>query len=337
MVKKINLRENGFWFMVRLMGKIQLIRGRAHPLLARKIAKLIKTPLTPIEIKTFADGETYVRIKNKVRGDDVFIIQSVCPPVNENLVELLIIIDALKRASVKRINVICPYLGYGRQDRKAVSREPITAKLVANLITAAGADRILTVDLHADQIQGFYDIPFDHFVAYPQFAEYLKKKRYQNTVVIAPDVGGVRRGRKMAQLLKSPLAIIDKRRPDHNRVETINLIGEVKGKTAIILDDMIDTGGTIIEAAKRLKKEKAKEIILCATHGLLSKNAPQAIEKSPVSLVLLSDTVPLPKEKIGSKTKVISLAPLLAQVIKKIHKDQSLGALFTWEKQEVAL
>jgi ribose-phosphate pyrophosphokinase len=290
-----------------LMGKIQLISGRAHPLLARKIAKLTKIPLTPIEDKTFADGEHYVRIKKKVRGEDVFVIQSVCPPVNENLMELLIIIDALKRASAGRINVICPYLGYGRQDRKTTSREPITAKLVANLITVAGANRILTVDLHTDQTQGFYDIPLDHFVGYPQFAEYLKRKKYRDTVIVAPDVGGVRRARKMAQLLKSPLAIIDKRRSSHNRAEVVNLVGEVKGKTAIIIDDMIDTGGTITEAAKALKEKKAKEIILCATHGLLSEESIQKI------------------------------ASLFARVIKRIHQGRSLGALFTWEKQEVAL
>ena len=319
------------------MGKIQLISGRAHPLLARKIAKLTKIPLTPIEIKTFADGEHYVRIKKKVRGEDVFVIQSVCPPVNENLMELLIIIDALKRASAGRINVICPYLGYGRQDRKAVSREPITAKLVANLITIAGANRILTVDLHTDQIQGFYDIPFDHFVGYPQFAEYFKRKKYQNIVIVAPDVGGVKRSRKMAQLLKSPLAIIDKRRSSHNRAEVVNLIGEVRGKTAIIVDDMIDTGGTIVEAAKTLKEKKAKEIILCATHGLVSEESTQKNEKSHAFIVLLFSTVPLTKEKLGSKIRVISLAPLFAQVIKKIHKGQSLGTLFTWEKQEIAL
>lgn len=319
------------------MGKIQLISGRAHPLLARKIAKLTKIPLTPIEDETFADGEHYVRIKKKVRGEDVFVIQSVCPPVNENLMELLIIIDALKRASAGRINVICPYLGYGRQDRKAISREPITAKLVANLITVAGANRILTVDLHTDQIQGFYDIPLDHFVGYPQFAEYFKRKKYRDIVIVAPDVGGVRRARKMAQLLKSPLAIIDKRRSSHNRAEVVNLVGEVEGKTAIIVDDMIDTGGTITEAAKALKAKKAKEIILCATHGLLSEESTQKIEKSPASLVLLSDTVPLTKEKLGSKVKVISLAPLFARVIKRIHQGRSLGVLFTWEKQEVAL
>jgi len=252
-------------------------------------------------------------------------------------VELLITIDALRRASAEKINLICPHLGYSRQDRKAVSREPISAKLIANLITIAGASRMLTIDVHADQIQGFYDIPFDHFVGYPQFANFLLAKKYKDMVVVSPDVGGVKRGRKMAQLLKAPLAVIDKRRPAHNRAAVLRVIGEVQGKTAIILDDMIDTAGTITEAAGALKKEGAKEIILCATHGLLSDDACQRLEKSPASSVLLLDTVALPKEKKIKKIKVLSLAPLLAKVIKRIHQGRSLGALFTWEKKEVVL
>lgn len=321
------------------MGKIRLISGRSHPVLAQKIAELLKIPLTPIEIKTFADGEIYLRIKEKVRGDDLFLIQSISPPVNENLIELLIIIDALRRASVRKINLVCPYLGYSRQDRKAVSREPITAKLVANLITTAGANRILTVDLHSDQIQGFYDIPFDHFVGYPQFVDYLLRKKCKNKdiVVVAPDVGGARRGRKMAGLLKAPLAVVDKKRPGHNKAETARVIGEVEGKTVIMVDDIIDTAGTVIGAVKALKQKGAEEIILCATHGLLSGDACQKLEKCPVSQVLLLDTIHLPEEKKIAKIKVISLAPFLAKVIKRIHQDKSLGALFTWEKKEVVL
>ncbi len=319
------------------MSKIQLISGRSHPALAQKISRLLKIPLTPIQVETFADGEIYVRIKKKVRGDDIFLIQTLSAPVNEHLIELLITIDALHRASAEKINVICPYLGYSRQDRKAVSRESITAKLIANLITKAGADRILTVDLHADQIQGFYDIPFDHLVGYPQFAEHLLKKKNQNFIVVSPDVGGVRRGRKLASLLNAPLAVIDKRRRNHNQAEVFRVIGDVKGKTAIIIDDIIDTAGTVAEASRALKRKGTKDVLICATHCLLSGDACQKLIKCPASEIILLDTVPLPKEKKIAKVKVISFAPLLANVIKRIHQGKSLGALFTWEKKEVAL
>lgn len=319
------------------MSKIQLISGRSHPVLARKIAKLLKIPLTPVEIKTFADSEIYVRIKKKVRGNDIFLIQSLSPPVNEHLMELLITIDALRRASVGRINIICPYLGYSRQDRKMVSRKPITAKLIANLITTAGASRILTIDPHVDQIQGFYDIPFDHFVGYPQFSDYLLRKKHKNVIVVAPDIGGMKRGRKMAGLLKVPLVMIDKRRREHNQTEVLTIIGKVKGKTAVIVDDIIDTAGTITNAVRALKQKGAAEIIVCATHGLLSGDACQELKKCPASQILILDTVHLPKEKKIAKIKVLSLAPLLAKVIKRIHKEKSLGALFTWEEKEIAL
>ena len=319
------------------MEKIKVISGRSHPALARKITQLLKIPLVPVESKTFADGEIYVRIKEKVRGDDIFIIQSLSSPVNEHLMELLITIDALRRASAEKINVVCPYLAYSRQDRKAASREPITAKLIANLVTKAGASRILTVDLHAEQIQGFYDIPVDHFVAYPRFADYLLRKKYKNMVVVSPDIGGVKRGRKMAGLMKIPLTVIDKRRANHNQSEVLRIIGEVEGKTAIIIDDMIDTGGTVTEVARVLKQKGATDIIICATHGLLSGDACQKLKDCPASQVLLSDTVALPKEKKIDKIKVISLAPLLAKVIKRIHQGKSLGALFTWEEKEVTL
>jgi len=319
------------------MGKIQLISGRSHPKLAQKISKLLKTPLTPTEIKAFADGEIYVRIKKKVRGDDIFLIQSLSSPVNEHFVELLVMIDALRRASAGRINVVCPYLGYSRQDRKATSREPISAKLIANLITKAGADRLLTVDLHDDQIQGFYDIPLDHFVGYPLFANFLLKQKHPNMAVVAPDIGGVKRGRKMAELLHAPLVVIDKRRKNHNQAEIMRVVGNIKGKTAIIFDDIIDTAGTISNAAQALKAKGAKEVIICATHGLLSSNASQKLEQCPASQVLLLDTVPLDKEKKIAKIKVLSLAPLLAKVIKRIHQGKSLGALFTWEDKQTTL
>jgi len=314
------------------MGKIQLITGSAHPQLARKISRYLKIKLTPTRIEHFADGEIYFKIKNKVRGDDIYLIQTMSPPINDHLMELLIAIDALKRASVGRINVVCPYLCYSRQERKDSSREPITSKLVANLITKAGADRLITVDLHTDAIQGFYDIPVDHFVGYPKFVEYLQKKKYQDLVIVSPDVGGVKRGRQVAGMLKVPLVVIDKRRPRKNRAEILTIIGEVKGKTAAIIDDVVDTGGTICGVAKALKDQGAKEIIICATHGLLSGDAVKNLKSSVVSKILFTDTLPIPKEKMISKIEVISLAKLLSKVIRRIHSGRSLGALFTWEK-----
>lgn len=316
------------------MSRLQIISGQSHPVLAQKIAKYLKIKLTPVEIKRFANGEIYVTIKENVRSDDVYLIQTFCPPVNENLIELLVTIDALKRASAGRINLVCPHLCYSRQDRKFVSREPITAKLVANLITTAGADRLITIDLHSDQIQGFYDIPVDHLIGYPKFAEYLLKKRYKNLAVVSPDIGGVRRGRKMAELLHAPIVIADKRRPQHNQAETLQIIGEVKNKTLVIIDDLIDTGGTIVSITSRLKQLGAKEIIICATHGLLSANAVEKLENCPASQILLLDTVPLPKKSQFKKLKVISVAKLLSKVIRRVHQGKSLGKLFTWEEKE---
>lgn len=319
------------------MEKLQIVSGRGHPQLAQKIAQQLKIPLTPVEIKNFASGEIYVRIQKKVRNGHVFVIQSMDSPVNDNLMELLIMIDALKRASVGKITVVCPYLCYSRQDRKIISREPISAKLVANLITKAGADRLLTVDLHVDQIQGYYDIPVDHLVGYPQFAQYLLEKKYKNLVIVAPDIGAVKKSMKMASLLSAPLVFIDKRRPKHNQSEVVFVVGEVKDKTAVILDEMIDTGGTVCNAASLLKEKGASEVIICATHGLLNGNASERLQNCPASKILLLDTLLLPKEKQVPKMEIISLAPLLAKVIKRIYLGKSLGALFTWEKKEIAL
>ncbi|MFH1601498.1 MAG: ribose-phosphate pyrophosphokinase [Candidatus Shapirobacteria bacterium] len=315
------------------MGKIQIISGSAHPRLARQICSYLKIKLTPVQIEHFADGEIYVKIKNKVRGDDVFIIQSMAPPINDHLMELLIMIDALKRASADRINVVCPYLCYSRQERKASSREPISAKLVADLITKAGATRLLTVDLHADAIQGFYDIPVDHFVGYPKFVEYLEKKKYKDLVVVSPDVGGMKRGRAMAKLLNVPLAVIDKRRPRKNRAEVLAIIGEIKNKTCIVLDDIIDTAGTISNVTQVLKDRGAKEVIICATHALFSGEACKKINGCPASKVLLLDTLPLAKEKQSEKVEIISLAKLFSKIIRRIHSGRSLGALFDWESK----
>ncbi len=320
------------------MNRIQLISGRSHIALAEKVSRILKTPLTPVDNKCFADGEIYLRIKKKVRGNDVFVIQSLGAPANENLMELLIMIDALKRASAGRINLICPYLCYSRQDRKIDSREPITAKLVANLITKAGADRLITVDLHADQIQGFYDIPVDHFMGYPLIAKYLKEKGWlKNAVIVSPDIGGVKRANKVADLFGLKIAIIDKVRRAHNTAEVAHVVGEVDGKRAIIIDDMVDTGGSICVAAKTLKEFGAKEIIVGATHGLLSGKARELFDTSCVDHLILTDTLPIPSEKISSKMKIISVAPLLAEIIKRINKEKSLGELFTWENKKKTL
>ena len=319
------------------MEKMQLISGRGNPILAQKISKYLKVPLTPVTIKNFANGEIYVKIDEKVRGDDIFIIQTLSSPVNENLMELLIMIDALHRASAERINVVCPFLCYSRQDRKTTSREPITAKLVANLITKAGADRLLTVDLHADQIQGFYDIPVDHLVGYPLFAKYLIAKKYPRMVVVAPDIGAVKKANKLADLLQTPLVMVDKRRTRHNESEVSFIIGDVAGKTAVILDDMIDTGGTICNVADILKEKGAKQIIICATHALLNGPACERLQKSPVSKIIFLDTVNIEKDKKISKIEEISLAPLLSKVIKRLHEGKSLGSLFKWGEKEMEL
>jgi len=320
------------------MNGIKLIAGTSHPELAEKISKDLGMELTPIVVKKFANGEIYVRVEDVVRGDDVFVIQTMVEPVNDILMETLILIDALKRSSVGRINLICPQLAYSRQDRRVQSHEPITAKLVANLLTKAGIDRLVTVDLHADQIQGFYDIPVDHFMGYPLIAKYLKEKGWlKNSVIVSPDIGGVKRANKVADLFGLKIAIIDKIRRAHNTAEVAHVVGEVDGKRAIIIDDMVDTGGSICAAAKTLKEFGAKEIIVGATHGLLSGKARELFDTSSVDHLVLTDTLPIPLEKISSKMKIISVAPLLAEIIKRINKEKSLGELFTWENKKKTL
>lgn len=316
---------------------MQIISGSCHRKLAQKVSRYLKIDLTPTEHSSFADGEIYIRIKRKVRGDDIFIIQSICPPVNDSLMELLITIDALRRASAGRINVIVPYLAYSRQDRKVISREPISAKLIANLITTAGANRVFTIDLHKDQIQGFYDIPIDHFVGYPLFATHFKKQKLKNIVVVAPDVGAASKARKMATLLKSPIAIIDKRRTGHNKSEILNIIGEVKGKTAILIDDLVDTGGTITKAADALTKKGAKDVKICATHALLSGDAVKKIEACSASETLFLNTLPQDSQKTSKKIKYLSMAKLLSKAMLCIHQEKSLGKLFTWEDKHTKL
>jgi ribose-phosphate pyrophosphokinase len=319
------------------MNGIQLIAGTSHLKLAKKIATKLKLSLTPTTIKKFANGEIYVRVNKKVRGDDIFIIQTMVDPVNDCLMELLILIDALKRSSVRRINLICPLMCYSRQDKRTQSHEPITSKLVANLITKAGADRLVTVDLHADQIQGFYDIPVDHFVGYPLMAKYLVKQKYEDMVIVSPDMGGVKRANKLADLLGVSIAVVDKIRRKHNECEVGHVVGDVKNKTAILIDDVVDTGGSVCAAANVVKKYGAKDVIVCATHALLSGKAEENLEKCLASKFVFLDSVPIPKEKRTKKMKIISLAPLLSKIIDRIHNEKSLGELFKWEEQSKLL
>ncbi len=308
--------------------KISLLAGTSNLELAKEISSYLKVPITPIEVKNFSDGEIYVHIEKSVRGSIVFIVQPTSPPVNDKLMELLLIVDACKRASAKEINVVIPYYGYSRQDRKNTPREPISAKLVANLIETAGVDRVVTFDLHVDQIQGFFNIPVDNLEAIPLIASYLLEKKIKDTVVVAPDVGGARRARKLAKILDTNIAIIDKRRPEHGVAEIMNVIGDVKGKNAIIIDDIIDSAGTITNAAKALKDKGAKDIYICATHALFSGPAVERLSDDPIKEVIVTNTIDIPKEKRFDKLKIISLARLLADAITKIHEGTPMGLLF---------
>lgn len=279
-------------------------------------------------ITRFADGEIRIKIQENVRGVDAFVVQSTHPPA-ENILELLLLIDALKRASADRITAVIPYYGYARQDKKDEPRVPITSKLLANLIATAGADRVLTMDLHAIQIQGFFDIPVDHLYSTPVLVDHFKKELSDDFVVVSPDVGGVPRTRAFAKRLGNlPLVIIDKRRPEPNKAKVCNVIGKVKGKRCLIFDDIIDTGGTLIDAAKAILKKEAKEVIACATHAVFSSNASQRMLESPISKIIVTDTIPLPDEKKNPKVSILSMAGLLAEAIKRIHNSESVSSLF---------
>ena len=310
--------------------EIKIIAGNSNMELAQKIADYIGVKVADCQVTTFSDGEISVNINETVRGCDVFVVQSTNNPVNENLMELLIMIDALRRASAGRITAVIPYYGYARQDRKAKARDPITAKLVANLITAAGADRVLTMDLHAAQIQGYFDIPLDHRLGGSLLANYFNEKNIEDLVVVSPDLGSVTRSRKFANQLEGevPLAIIDKRRPKANVCEVMNLIGDVKGKNVIMLDDMIDTAGTITNAANALKEFGAKNIYACCTHAVLSGPAIERIENSAISELIVLDTIRLPKEKELDKIKVLTVAEMFGEAIKKIFSNESVSVLF---------
>lgn len=315
--------------MVKPTHAIKLFTGRANPKLVDEIADYLGTTVGPMVIKNFSDGEIYVKVQESVRGDDVFIVQPLCNPVNDNLMELLIIIDAFKRASAKTITAVIPYYGYARQDRKASGREAITAKLVADLITTAGADRVLAMDLHTGQIQGFFNILVDHIFSNPVMIKYLKDKNFgEDLVAVSPDAGGVERTRHLAKQLDCPLAIIDKRREAHNVAKVGHVIGNVQGKTAIIFDDIIDTAGTITEGVKLLKKEGAARIFICAAHAVFSGPAIQRLEEAPVEEVIVSNTIPLKQQNLPAKIKQLSIAPLLGEAIARIHDDESVSCLF---------
>lgn len=318
---------------MNLHGKdIKIFAGNSNRELADEIALKVGLPLGEAVVSRFSDGEIAISINEVVRGSDVFIIQSTCPPVNENLVELLILIDALRRASAGRITAVMPYFGYARQDRKAKARDPISAKLVANILTVAGADRILTMDLHAPQLQGFFDIPVDHLLGTPILAQYFYKKfagDMDDFVVVSPDVGSVGRSRKFAERLDAPLAIIDKRRPKANVCEVMNIIGDVKGRRVVLVDDVIDTAGTIVNAANALHDMGAKEVYACCTHGVLSGPAIDRIRTSAIKEMVMLNTVPLTKEKSISKITKLSVADVFAEAIERIYGDISISTIFT--------
>lgn len=315
-----------------MAGDLVLTSGRAHPRLSREIAEFLGMRLAETEVTEFSDGEVFVQVNENVRGADVFVIQPTCHPVNRNIMELLIMIDALKRASAFRITAVIPYYGYGRQDRKVQPRVPITAKLVADLITAAGTHRVLTMDLHAGQIQGFFNIPVDHLFAAPVLLQYFQDRLLQGAwkdlVVVSPDAGGVERARAFAKRLGTSLAIMDKRRTGPNEAKIMHVIGDVRGRDAILLDDMIDTAGSITQAVTALRQEGARRIVASCTHGVFSGQALERLDHSEIEEVVVTNTIPLRDERACKKMTVLSVAPLLGEAIRRIHTETSVSSLF---------
>jgi len=312
-----------------ILDELKVFTGNGHPELAQSVCEYLDIPLGQAEVFKFANDNTFVQIRENIRQRDVFIIQPTCYPVNDNLMELLIMIDAFKRASAGRITAVVPYYGYGRTDKKDQPRVPITARLVADLLTAAGADRLLTVDLHAGQIQGFFNIPVDELTTLPLMGQHFAGKELQDLVVVAVDIGISKKARDMAERLGAPLAIIEKRRTENDdKNETMNVIGDVKGKIALTFDDEIDTGGTIVNAAKDLSEQGVKEVYACVTHPVLSRNAAGLMANSEFKEVVVTDTIPISAEKRNGKFTVLSVAPLLGEAIYRIHKGQSVGDLF---------
>lgn len=318
--------------ITQAFGRLQnilLFTGRANPHLAQEIAQYLRLSLGKAQVARFADGEVEVKIEDNVRGKDCFVIQPTCPPVNENLMELLVMLDALRRASAGKITAVIPYFGYARADRKTEPRVPITAKLVANLLTSAGATRVIAVDLHAGQIQGFFDIPLDHLFATKVFLEYVSGKNLKDMVVVSPDVGGVERARAFAKRLHAALAFIDKRRPRPNEASVFNVIGDVEGKTAFVIDDIVDTAGTLREVSQALKENGAKHVFAFATHGVLSRDALHRVESSPLEELIITNSIPLSAEaKKSKKIRVLSIAKLLGEAIYRNHVGESISALF---------
>ncbi len=310
------------------MTRLKIFSGNANVDLARDICAYLSVPIGSAVVKRFSDGEINVDIGENVRGADVFIVQPTCPPVNDHLMELLILMDALKRSSAKRVTAVIPYYGYARQDRKVLPRAPITAKLVADLLTAAGVSRILTMDLHAGQIQGYFNIPVDHLYAAPVMLDFIRANWGTDIVFVSPDAGGVERARAFAKRLNASLAIIDKRRAGPNVSEVMNIIGDVEGKAAVLLDDMVDTAGTMVQSADALAKKGAKRVFACATHAVLSGPAIERLEKSVIGQLVVTNSIPLREKAACAKIKVLSVAPLLGEAIKRIHFNDSVSSLF---------
>ncbi|MDX2019293.1 MAG: ribose-phosphate pyrophosphokinase [Deltaproteobacteria bacterium] len=312
-----------------MLKALTIFSGNAHRALTESICRQLEVPMGRAEVTRFADGEVYVEIKENVRGVNCFVVQPTCTPVNDNLMELLVMIDALRRASAGSINAVIPYFGYARQDRKTKPRTPISARLAADVLTAAGVTRVLAMDLHAGQIQGFFNIPVDHLYAMPVQMEYLKSQFGPQAVIVSPDAGGVERARAFSKRLNCGLAIIDKRRPAANVAEVVNIIGDVKGRDAIIVDDLIDTAGTLCAAARAIKEQGARSVHACCTHGLLSGPAVERIAAAPIDQVIVTDSIPHRKEVLDcTKIKVLSVAPLLSEAVKRIHTGDSISSLF---------
>ncbi len=307
--------------------RLVLFSGSSSAVLGQEIATAIGVEPGKVELSRFSNGEIYVRFMESVRGIDAFVVQTLCEPINDNIMELLLMIDALKRASAKRITAVIPFFGYSRQDKKTLAREPISARLVADIISAAGADRGLSMDLHAGQIQGFFDFPVDHITATPLLASHLTGKNYQNLVVVSPDAGRVKVAKKFADRLHCPLAILHKRRPDKNVAEVLHVIGDVEGKTTVLIDDMIDTAGTMVEAATALRENGAERIFACATHPILSGTAVDRLRNSEIEEIAVTNTVPVPPENRLDKMVVLSVAPLLASCITAVFKDESVSEI----------
>ena len=309
-------------------GELKLIAGSANPVLAELISDEIGVPLTDPRVRRFADGEIDVKIQDSMRGHDVFVLQPTCHPVNESLMELFILLDALRRASAGRITAVIPYFGYARKERKSQPREPISAKLMANFITLAGADRVLLLDLHADAIEGFFDVPTDHLTAHKILAAHIRTRRLANCSVVAPDAGGAKRAEHMAKLLGAPLVFVYKRRPEDDAAEILDMAGDVAGRDCVVVEDIISTGGTIVEIARALREHGARHVIVACTHPVLAPGAVERLRSAPVDEVVVTNSIPVPAENQGSPVTVLSVAPLLAEAIVRVHENRSVSELF---------